>query len=83
MYEKEFIEKIFNDYECLISREAFIMAISSKIDPYQGIDLQLNPFDKDGINLDFGNIKGKQSECKWIFRPSKIRVIFKSYLLNQ
>jgi hypothetical protein len=34
MYEKEFIEKIFNDYECLISREAFIMAISSKIDPY-------------------------------------------------
>ena len=29
MYEKEFISKIFNEYESTISRQAFIMAISS------------------------------------------------------
>ena len=40
-------------------------------------DIDLNPFDGDGFNMGVVANNNKTSSCTWLFKPSKIRDIFK------
>ena len=75
IYESEFIDKIFEDYTNLITREKFVRAINSDMDFFEGLDF--NPFDGDGFDF---NVSGRKGDCQWLFHPSRIRYIFKSYI---
>ena len=81
IYEKEFIENIFNEFDSTITRKNFIMAIEAQGGLLEGVefDIDLNPFDGDGFDMGMHKT-GKSSSCKWLFRPSQIRLIFKKYI---
>ena len=67
IYEKEFIDSIFEPYSSLIDKQKFVEAIDETSGSMLG-NIDLNPFD--------GEEPAEKGRCKWLFNPSEIRIKF-------
>ena len=81
MFDEQYIDCIFEKFKSLITYTNFIEAIKPKdlMEQFGGIgfEVDLNPFD------DEDNSDPLQGTADWLFKPQKIREIYKKHLENE